>query len=106
MLRRAASLPGDQGRGECRRGVTVGLISDTHGFLRSQAMGALEDSDLIVHAGDVGDAGILESLEMIAPVHAVRSNTDRGELSELPLTRVVEPGPASRWPISGPYLIG
>ncbi len=59
---------------------TIGLISDTHGLLRPQALRALEGSDLIIHAGDVGDPEILEALKTLAPVFAVRGNvdTDRG----------------------------
>ena len=58
--------------------VRIGLISDTHGLLRPQAMAFLRGSDFIVHAGDIGDAGILEALRAIAPVTAVRGNNDRG----------------------------
>ena len=54
----------------------IGLISDTHGLLREEALRALQGSDLILHAGDVGDPGILESLRRIAPVVAVRGNVD------------------------------
>lgn len=69
----------------------VGLISDTHGLLREEALDALEGSEVIVHAGDVGDARILERLEELAPVRAVRGNTDRGPWAEtLPATTVVE----------------
>ena len=56
--------------------VTIGVISDTHGLLRPQAVAALEGSDLIIHAGDVGDPGILTELNRIAPVTAVRGNID------------------------------
>ena len=55
---------------------TIGLISDTHGLLRPQALRALEGSDLIIHAGDVGDPEILEALKTLAPVFAVRGNVD------------------------------
>jgi putative phosphoesterase len=54
----------------------IGLISDTHGLLRPQALAALRGSDFIVHAGDIGDASILEQLAAIAPVTAVRGNND------------------------------
>lgn len=54
----------------------VGLISDTHGLLRPEAIEALAGCGLIVHAGDVGDPGILERLREIAPVVAVRGNVD------------------------------
>lgn len=71
----------------------VGLISDTHGLLRDEALEALEGSEVIVHAGDVGDPGILERLRELAPVRAVRGNTDRGAWAEtLPETEVVEVG--------------
>jgi putative phosphoesterase len=66
----------------------IGLISDTHGLLRPQAVQALEDSALIVHAGDIGDAELLQQLERIAPVLAVRGNNDTGAWGHaLPLTR-------------------
>jgi putative phosphoesterase len=69
----------------------VGVISDTHGLLRPEALSALAGSELIVHAGDVCDLAILERLAAIAPVHAVRGNMDRGAgLGTLPLTDVVE----------------
>lgn len=69
----------------------VGVISDTHGLLRPEAVRALEGSERIVHAGDVGDPGILEELARIAPVSAVRGNVDRGELAaRLPATEVVK----------------
>ena len=75
------------------RGVEIGLISDTHGLLRPGVLPLLEGCDLILHAGDVGDAGILEALEAVAPVKAVRGNTDYGALgAALPLTELVEVG--------------
>ena len=55
----------------------IGLISDTHGLLRQEALEALRASDRIVHAGDIGDPGILDALATIAPVVAVRGNNDR-----------------------------
>jgi putative phosphoesterase len=58
--------------------VIVGLISDTHGLLREEALRALEGSDLIIHAGDVGKPEILETLSAIAPVVAVKGNIDQG----------------------------
>lgn len=74
----------------------IGVISDTHGLLRPEAVAALEGSALILHAGDVGDVRILERLEEIAPVHAVRGNTDGGELRKmLPATAVVDLGSGS-----------
>jgi putative phosphoesterase len=68
----------------------VGLISDTHGLLRPEAVAALEGSRLILHAGDVGHRGILDELGRIAPVTAVRGNTDVGDMRALPDTEVVE----------------
>lgn len=56
----------------------VGLISDTHGLLRPEALAALAGSDHILHAGDIGAPSILEELRAIAPVTAVRGNNDRG----------------------------
>jgi putative phosphoesterase len=70
----------------------IGLISDTHGLMRPEALTALEGSDLIIHAGDVGKAGIIEQLRDVAPVIAVRGNIDKGSwASQLPLTAVAEP---------------
>ena len=69
----------------------IGLISDTHGLLREEALLALRGSELIVHAGDVGDADILEKLRELAPVVAVRGNIDTGSWSlGLPETAVAE----------------
>lgn len=61
----------------------IGVISDTHGQLRPEALEALAGSDLIIHAGDVGDAAILDQLAAIAPVHAVRGNVDYGPLADI-----------------------
>ena len=58
--------------------VRIGLISDTHGLLRPEATAFLQGSDFIVHAGDICDPGVLEALNAIAPVTAVRGNNDRG----------------------------
>lgn len=69
----------------------VGIISDTHGLLRPEALQALQGCELIIHAGDVGDAAILDELRAIAPVHAVRGNVDHGALGHsLPEDAVVE----------------
>ncbi|MBI4644068.1 MAG: metallophosphoesterase family protein [Deltaproteobacteria bacterium] len=71
----------------------IGVISDTHGLLRPQAVAALKGVSLIIHAGDIGAPEILEHLGRIAPVRAVRGNTDRGEWARaLPLTEVVDAG--------------
>ncbi len=69
----------------------VGVISDTHGLLRPEAVTALAGAEHILHAGDVGDARILDALREIAPVTAIRGNVDQwGECAELPATDVVE----------------
>lgn len=74
----------------------IGLISDTHGLLREEAIDALRGSELILHAGDVGKQGILEELQRLAPVVAVRGNVDTEEWARaLPATAVVEAGPAT-----------
>jgi len=57
--------------------ITVGVISDTHGLVRPEALKALEGSDIILHAGDIGSPDVLRSLRSMAPVVAVRGNTDR-----------------------------
>ena len=73
--------------------VSVGVISDTHGLLRPEAVAALSGSELILHAGDVGDPEILRSLRQIAPTIAVRGNVDTDAwASALPMTEVVEVG--------------
>ena len=65
----------------------IGLISDTHGLLRPQALAALSGCARIVHAGDVGDAALLDALAAIAPVTAVRGNNDAGgRAGGLPMT--------------------
>lgn len=69
----------------------IGLISDTHGLLRDEALRALRGADLIIHAGDVGKPEILDRLKDLAPVVAVRGNVDEGEWAmQLPLTQVTE----------------
>lgn len=55
---------------------TLGVLSDTHGLLRDETLDALADCSLILHAGDIGDPSVLQRLEDIAPVVAVRGNTD------------------------------
>ncbi|MBD1999631.1 metallophosphoesterase family protein [Leptolyngbya sp. FACHB-541] len=57
----------------------VGVISDTHGLLRPEAVAALANSELILHAGDIGNLEVLAELEAIAPVVAVRGNNDTDE---------------------------
>jgi uncharacterized protein len=70
---------------------TIGVISDTHGLLRPEAVTALQGSDFIVHAGDIGHPAIRERLGEIAPVTAVRGNVDRGAWAhKIPQTNVLE----------------
>lgn len=74
----------------------VGVISDTHGLLRPEALAALHGSDYIIHAGDVGDPAILDKLGEIAPVTAVRGNVDHGGWAQkIPVTNVLEVGEVS-----------
>ena len=69
----------------------IGVISDTHGLLRKEAVAALRGSDHIIHAGDVGDPSIVRELNEIAPVTAVRGNVDRGSWANtLPEVNVLE----------------
>ena len=72
---------------------TIGVISDTHGLLRPEALVALQGSDLLVHAGDIGSPDVIGTLQDLAPVFAVRGNVD-GEAwaSRFPKTQVVEVG--------------
>jgi uncharacterized protein len=72
----------------------VGVISDTHGLLRPQALAALRGSQIIVHAGDVGRAEVLDDLRTLAPTHAVRGNVDTAAWAQaLPATETVAVGP-------------
>ncbi len=71
----------------------LGVISDTHGLLRPEAVEALRGSDRILHAGDIGDSAILDALEKVAPVTAVRGNVDTAPWARrLPTTEVIEAG--------------
>jgi uncharacterized protein len=73
--------------------ISVGLISDTHGLLRPEALDELKGSDIIIHAGDIGQPGIVRRLAQIAPVFAVRGNIDHGDwTSAFPSTQMVEVG--------------
>jgi uncharacterized protein len=70
---------------------TIGVISDTHGLLRPEAMEALRGCDRLIHAGDVGSADVLAQLRGIAPVVAVRGNVDTGRwAAALPSSAVVD----------------
>ena len=69
----------------------IGVISDTHGLLRPEALQALAGCDHILHAGDVGNDTILDALRTIAPLTAIRGNVDRGGLcGALPATETIE----------------
>ncbi|HLI75817.1 MAG TPA: metallophosphoesterase family protein [Acidobacteriaceae bacterium] len=69
----------------------IGVLSDTHGLLRPEVLAALSGVDHILHAGDVGDASILDNLRSIAPVTAIRGNIDRsGPCAYLPAIEAVE----------------
>lgn len=71
--------------------VSIGVISDTHGLLRPQALAQLRGSDFIVHAGDIGTPDVLAALAEVAPVTAVRGNNDRGAWAEaLPHSDVLD----------------
>ena len=73
----------------------IGVISDTHGLLRPEAVELLRGSDHIIHAGDIGSPEIWEKLRKIAPVTAVRGNVDDDWSSGVPFTEVVELGGVS-----------
>jgi putative phosphoesterase len=61
----------------------IGVISDTHGLVRDEAVAAFRGSDVILHAGDVGSSDVLKALAAIAPVHAVRGNVDRDDWADV-----------------------
>lgn len=76
--------------------IIVGLISDTHGLLRPEALDLLRGSDFIVHAGDIGAPEIVAELARLAPVVAVRGNVDKGAWARsIPATDVLEVGGAT-----------
>ena len=84
----------------------IGLISDTHGLLRPEAVLALRGSKLIIHAGDVGAPEILDALGELAPMVAVRGNVDRGEWAQqLPLTAVAELDSARIYVLHDVYVL-
>lgn len=71
----------------------VGVISDTHGLLRPEALDVLRGSDMIIHAGDVGKPEVIDRLGEVAPVHVVCGNIDQGSwAAALPMTELVEVG--------------
>ena len=79
-----------------RAAIRIGVISDTHGLLRPEAIRALRGCEHIIHAGDVGAREILEALEAIAPVTAIRGNIDKDACAKrLPETELIERGGVS-----------
>ena len=83
----------DENRNKVESPGLIGVISDTHGLLRPEALDALKGVDLILHAGDIGNSQVLETLQRIAPVIAVRGNNDKGEwAAALPDCEVVGVG--------------
>ena len=71
----------------------IGLISDTHGLMRPQALAALKGVDLIIHAGDIGKPEVLQALKAIAPLVAIKGNVDKnGWAKSLPETKALKIG--------------
>lgn len=78
---------------ESRNTTRIGIISDTHGLLRAEATAALAGVELIIHAGDIDTPDVLDALERIAPVAAVRGNMDRGDWTgKMPTADLIESG--------------
>jgi uncharacterized protein len=69
--------------------ITIGVISDTHGLVRPEALAALQGCDAIVHAGDIGKPDVLEKLVALAPLTAIRGNVDTWA-RDLPDTAVLD----------------
>lgn len=77
-------------------GKLIGIISDTHRLVRPEALQALKGVEMILHAGDIGNQEVLDTLNQVAPVVAVRGNNDKGEWAQsLPDWEVVEVGDVS-----------
>jgi uncharacterized protein len=80
------------------RETIVGLISDTHGLVRPEALAALDGSEFIIHAGDIGRPEVIDDLQAIAPTFAVRGNIDTQDwATALPPTEAVEVGEVLFW---------
>ena len=76
-----------------KNGTIIGVISDTHGLVRPEALRALKGSDIIIHAGDIGKPEVIAALRSMAKVVAVRGNNDRGAWSrKFPATATVKVG--------------
>lgn len=74
----------------------IGIISDTHGLIRPEALAALRGVDLILHAGDIGKPHVIDELKSVAPVIAIRGNIDKDSWAEMfPIYEVVEVGELS-----------
>ena len=86
--------------------LTVGVISDTHGLVRPEAVEALRGSDVILHAGDVGGNHVLSELGELAPVIAVRGNVDGGWARLLPERRLLDLGGVSVLILHDRALVG
>jgi len=84
----------------------VGVVSDTHGLLRKEALAALAGVDVVLHAGDIGDSQVLRELEALAPVFAVRGNVDGGWARLLPERRLLELGGATVLLLHDRALVG
>ncbi|MDA2927862.1 metallophosphatase family protein [Acidobacteria bacterium AH-259-G07] len=82
ILRAGGTVGTQGGKIVCHQSMLVGVISDTHGLLRPQVFDLFRDVECIIHAGDIGNEGILIQLRSLAPVHAVYGNTDRFPLVE------------------------
>jgi putative phosphoesterase len=91
---------------QTKKNFLVGVISDTHGLLQPAAIEAFKDTDLIIHAGDVGKPDILKDLQAIAPVEAVRGNMDMDDWAhKLPETKLIEVGSILLYVIHDVYKI-
>ena len=86
--------------------LTVGVVSDTHGLVRPEAVAALAGSDVILHAGDLGGGHVLEELSRLAPVIAVRGNVDGGWARLLPERRLLDLGGATVLLLHDRALVG
>ncbi len=83
-----------------RKHQRIGLISDTHGLLRPEALAALADSDLLIHAGDIGKPEVVAALKKIAPLVAIKGNNDTDRWAHrLPETKKITLGGHSHKPV-------